>query len=202
MLFGVIVTMTTIGSLTIAGSNVAEIALIIAVTAISVNISHAVLHGYLFVFEKGFERGKYVIDGFRIKAVNDKNSAVAKIETELNADGLQSFSDDLKKQLALEIYEKAKGMQKPSQPIKRADFIGGFYKGLLVFAAGFLVILPLFIFSNLLIAQIFSFSIAIASLGILGWFYGKYIFKNQLRIALELIAIGLLIVVISLLLGG
>ena len=202
MLFGVIATMITISSLTLAASKTEGLALIIAITAISVNIAHGALHGFLYIFEKGFERGTYLRYGFSVKASNDRDAAIAQIEQDLDKSSLEQFSTKLKRDFAIEIYEKAKVLEKPSRLSRRNDYIGGFYKGFLVFIVGILVVWPLLVIPNLFNALLLAFSIAIVCLGVLGWFYAKYVFRNKLLMAIELIIVGLIIVIITLILGG
>jgi len=202
MLFGVLATMITISSLAIAASKTEELALIIAITAISVNIAHGALHGFLYIFEKGFEKGRYLRYGFKVKSSDNRNAAIANIEEDLNKSALEQFSTPLKKEIAIEIYEKAKVLQKPSRFSRKNDYLGGFYKGFLVFIVGILVVWPLLVMPSLFYAILFSFSIAIASLGALGWLYAKYIFKNKFVMSIGLVIIGLMIVILTVILGG
>lgn len=93
-------------------------------------------------------------------------------------------------------------LQKPSRLSRKDDYIGGFYKGFLVFLVGILVVWPLLVLPSLFNALLLAFSIAIACLGVLGWFYAKYVFRNKLLMTIELIIIGFIIVIITLILGG
>jgi hypothetical protein len=201
MLFGVLATMITISSLALASKETEETALIIAITAISINIAHGALHGYLYIFERGFEKGKFLKYGHSVKNSKDRDAAISSIEEDLNKGSLEQFSDELKRAAAIEIYEKAK-LQKTSHISRKNDYIGGIVKGFLVFIIGIVVVWPLLLIPSLSNAILVSFSIAIICLGILGWFYAEYVGRNRFFMAIGLIVVGFLIVIITVILGG
>ena len=91
MLFGVIMTMVTISSLAITGIRTEGFGRIIAITAISINLAHGLLHRYLYVFESGVESGKYWRYGLDVKASEDRDTAIAQIEDYLNDSPLAQF---------------------------------------------------------------------------------------------------------------
>ena len=80
--------------------------------------------------------------------------------------------------------------------------MGAFYKGFLVFVVGLPVILPLLFIPNLDTATLVSGVIAIAILGILGWIYAKYTFRNRFLLALGVTLVGVAIVAVTIILEG
>ena len=80
MLFGVLMTMVTISSLTIVGEEAEILGFAIAVTAIAINLGHGIVHGSLYIFERGFEKGKRWKYVFDVKALGGKNEVIARLE--------------------------------------------------------------------------------------------------------------------------
>jgi len=162
MLFGVLMTMVTISSLTIVGEEAEILGFAIAVTAIAINLGHGIVHGSLYIFERGFEKGKRWKYVFDVKALGGKNEVIARLEEDIGNSSFGELSARLRKEIALELYEKLKGVDRPPmlRP-RREDILGAFYKGFLVFVVGLPVILPLLFIPNLDTATLVSGVIAI-----------------------------------------
>ena len=205
MLFGVLMTIIAISTLTIAGTEteVAASGTLIAATVIAINLGHGIIHGYMIIFERGFERGKYLKHALDIKASDNQHDAITRLEEDINNSPFGELSSKLKKEIALQMHEKLKRLNQPS-PLrtKREDYFAGFYNGSLVFFVSLLVVLPLLIVPNLQYGAIMAGAIGTLCLGILGWYHAKYMFRNKLLTAIGVAIAGLTIVVITVALGG
>lgn len=205
MLFGVLMTIITVSSLSIAGTEteVAASGIAIAVTVIAINLGHGIIHGYMIIFERGFKRGKILKHALDIKASDNQQDAIALLEKDINNSAFGDLNSELKREIALEMHAKLTGLNRPS-PLRtrKEDYYAGFFNGLLVFLVSLLIVLPLLIAPNLQYGVIIAGAMGTLCLAILGWFHAKYMFRNRLLTAAGVTFAGLMIVVITIVLGG
>lgn len=205
MLFGILMTIIAISSLWIAQTEIEVLApgIAIAVTVIAINIGHGIIHAYMTIFERGFRKGRYLKHELAIKASENQDYAIARIEYDINNSPFKELSPEFKREMAIRMNEKLKALDRPSPlRVTKEDYLAGFFNGLLVFLVSLLIVFPLLIFQDLQHGVLIAGALGTLCLGILGWFHAKYTFRNKLLTAAGVAIIGLIIVTITIALGG
>jgi len=96
------------------------------------------------------------------------------------------------------------GMPEPSRlvPLNRADYRGATAVFLLVFLSTFPIVIPLLVIRNVAIALRASNAVAIVMMFAAGWSLGRYTGRSGWGAGLTMVALGLVLVGITVALGG
>ena len=86
--------------------------------------------------------------------------------------------------------------------LNRADFVGAAGVFLLVFLSTFPVVIPFFVVRDVALALRASNAVAIVMLFVTGWSLGRYAGRPGWRTGLGMVAVGIVLVGITMALGG
>ena len=199
VLFGLIMVLSFTCSISAATAGREEVREVV-VGAIGCNLAWGIVDAAMYLLTILLERGRGLATARRVRAAADAASARAVI-----AAALPEPLDELLEEAALEsVRVKLAGLPHlPERPaLGRRDWRGALGVFLLVFLSTFPVVVPFLLFSPLQLAMRISNGVAIAMLFVAGHMLGRYAGLRPLRTALSMVAIGLVLVAITIALGG
>ncbi len=199
ILFGIIMVLTFTGSIRVADAGREEIKTILT-GAIGCNLAWGVVDAatYLMTEFMTRARGAVTLRAFhRLREPEDGRRFVrgllpAQLSSVLTPSEVETLRLRLTDDRAVA----------PPVTLSRNDWIGAAAVFLLVFLATFPVIVPLLIVRDTRLALLASNAVAIAMLFILGWLLGRYAGRPPWRTGLAMVGTGVLLVAITMALGG
>jgi hypothetical protein len=199
VLFGLIMVLSFTGSLSVASTGREEVRTVL-IGAIGCNLAWGLVDAVMYVIANLTDRGR-------------RRSLLRSIRDQVNiSDACRIVSDAVPEELSpaisqgvlTEIAERVRKM--PDSPggrmITAGDLRGALGVFLLVFLSTFPVVLP-FLFSNdLFIAMRWSNGIALVMMFLCGYQIGRYGGFSAVRTGLSMVALGVLLVGLTIALGG
>ncbi len=199
VLFGVIMVLTFTGSISVAESGRAETRTLL-IGAIACNLAWGIVDAVMYLLGNITERARAMA---RLQAIRESVSAdsahqliLAALPAEVCAAITSSETEILHQRL-----------QRQSMPSTRVlvhvkDLVGALGVFLLVFASTFPIVTPFLIVPDIAVALRISNAIAIAMLFVVGWRLGRYAGGSGWRFGLVMVAIGVILVAVTIALGG
>ena len=137
-----------------------------------------------------------------VKSESDKKRALEFIAKELDSTIIGLMSEEQKRRICLEVLEGEIASNPEKARIAKSDVLGGLAYLLIMFGSGFPVTLPFILMENLEMAIRISNLVAIGMLFAVGFEWGRHINRNGFLTGLAMIFIGLVIVGVTVALGG
>lgn len=199
-LFGLIMALGITGAVQLGVGQATHRELLVAV--LGCNIAWGVVDGVMFAMLALFERGRKarIINSVR-SALTDE-IALERIHAELG-DRLQSLmTPEERAQVYSWILRAARQSDREQPRIRREDIFGGIAVGLLILVATMPVVIPFVFVSDLQTAVRTSNLIALGLLFWVGWWWGRLVGANPLHTGAGVTGVGLVLVLITIALGG
>jgi len=199
ILFGVIMVLTFTGSLSAATSGQSEVRTML-IGAIGCNLAWGIVDAIMYILSSLSGRGRELITLRSVRAAADPSAAhplIAEALPPLVASVLRP--DELES-----IRRRLAALPEPPKiaTFRKADFLGAVGVFLLVFLSTFPVVLPFVVMSDAMKALRVSNGIAIALLFVAGYSLGKYSGHSPWRTGLAMVGVGVVLVAITIALGG
>lgn len=200
VLFGLIMALGFTGAVRLGREEADNLALFIGI--FGCNLAWAIVDGVMFVLTKLFERGRQSRTARDVLAAPNEEFALQRIEDELGGPLLALTSHEERRQILRRGLELLRN-SKPEQPkVRREDLFGGLAVGLVIIFATLPVVIPFLVFRAPNTAVRISNVVALTQLFLLGMWWGKMVGGNSLRIAAGLTTVGVLLVLVTMALGG
>jgi VIT1/CCC1 family predicted Fe2+/Mn2+ transporter len=201
LLFGVIMTLTfTLGAgLVIEEGPDATRELLIGV--IGCNIAWGVIDGLLYIFGAMYERGL----GYRASALMAKQGravAAAKLDQHLEENYGEALSATTRCTVRDELVEHLAAMEPVRVKMSKDDLFGALASFILVVLTAVPAVLPFLFFDERMLALRVSNVLLVALISLIGWQWAAHINANRGRIALWMAVGGLVLVQVTIMLGG
>jgi hypothetical protein len=199
ILFGLIMVLTFTGSLS-AGTSAKDDVKAMLVGAIGCNLAWGIVDAIMYVMNSIAERGRNVLTFRRIRAATDPAEARRVI-----AEALPPVVAAISSEAELEKMRRSLA-ELPEPPghanLNRQDLRAAAAVFLLVFLSTFPVVLPFLFMHDAVRALRVSNAIAIGLLAFGGWQFGRYAGFRPWRTAVAMVAIGVVLVAVTIALGG
>jgi len=200
ILFGLIMALGFTGAVRLGREEADNMALFIGI--FGCNLAWAIVDGVMFVLTEVFERGRRARATCDVLAAPNEEAALQRIDDELGGPLLALTTRQEREQVLLRLLELIRGM-KPEQPsVRRKDLLGGLAVGLIILLATLPVVIPFLILRDPNIAVRLSNLVALTQLFLLGAWWGRMVGGSSLRIAGGLTLVGVVLVLITIMLGG
>ncbi len=166
------------------------------------NLAWAIVDGVMYVLGELFERSRKVRLFREVSSAKDDAAAVQKIADELDGPLFELTTAREREQIhrwVLQILRR----QEPSIPrLRREDLFGGIAVSLIIVLATFPIVVPYLVVRDPHLAVRVSHAIALLSLFLLGMWWARVVGSSPVRVATGLTLVGLILVGITILLGG
>ena len=198
ILFGLIMVLTFTGSLSAAESGRQEIRTML-IGALGCNLAWGVIDAIFYLMNTLGERGHKLAVLRRLRAFTDSAKARALLADELPA----VLASVLRPEDLDTIRERLLALpQPPRAPLHREDFRGAVAVFFLVFLSTFPVAIPFLLMRDAMLALRISNAIAIVLLFIGGFKLATYVGTRRWLTGLAMVAIGVVLVGLTIALGG
>jgi hypothetical protein len=200
VLFGLIMALGTTGAVRFGLAEANNRELFIAV--LGCNLAWGVVDGVMFAMLALFDRGRKarIVNGVLSAPTDDV--ALERIHAELGDRLERLTTSEERGQVYRWVLEFARHSKCEPPRIHRDDILGGIAVGLLILVATMPVVVPFLLVSNVTTAVRISNLIALAMLFGIGWWWGRTVGANPLRIGAGVTGVGLTLVLITIALGG
>jgi VIT1/CCC1 family predicted Fe2+/Mn2+ transporter len=199
VLFGLIMVLSFTGSISVASAEREEVREVL-IGAIGCNLAWGIVDAIMYLLAIVLERGRNLALGRAIRASKD-----AELGRRLIAEALPEPLDELFEPTALEAARQKvvalPGLRERPH-LGRKDLAGAFGVFLLVFLSTFPVVVPFLFLQPLRFAMRVSNGVAIALLYVAGHLLARYSGLRPVRTGLVMVALGIVLVGITIALGG
>ncbi len=199
VLFGLIMVLSFTCSISAASAGHEEVRSVV-VGAIGCNLAWGIVDAVMYLLTLLLERGRSLSIARSVRAGRDPAHG-----RQLIAEALPEPLDELFEGAAIED-ARAKLVALPVLPerphLERRDWRGALAVFLLVFLSTFPVVVPFLLFSPLHLAMRVSNAVAIAMLYAAGQLLGRYAGLRPVRTGLVMVTIGVVLVSVTIALGG
>ena len=202
-LFGLIMTLTfTLGADLVIQEEGREGTRQMLIGILGCNLAWGIIDGVLYVLGCAFERGRVQRIGYEVRKARNPDQARRLVAGEL--DELLTPLTDPQQRDALysAIVQRVKTESTLPEPLTRKDLLGGLESGLLVFSCSIPAVLPFLVFDQPQVALRVSNTILLALLYYLGYRHARHTLAKPWIAGFVFLFAGLLLVVLTILLGG
>jgi len=200
VLFGLIMALGFTGAVRLGREEADNMALFIGI--FGCNLAWAIVDGVMFVLTELFERGRQARATRDVLAAPNEEVALKRIDEELGGPLLALTSPQERQQVLRRVLELLRG-NKPEQPsVRGKDLMGGVAVALIIILATLPVVIPFLILRNPYVAVRVSNLVALTQRVLLGAGWGRMVGGSPLRIAGGLTLVGVVLVLITIVLGG
>jgi VIT1/CCC1 family predicted Fe2+/Mn2+ transporter len=199
ILFGLIMVLTFTGSLSVATADRVEVRVML-IGAIGCNIAWGLIDAIMFVMARLNERGGDVKTVLAVKRARRPEAAHALIRAQLPPMVEHEISDETMERVRQNIV--AMPLTSAAPHVTREDLRGALAVFLIVAASTFPVILPFIFMSDVALAMRVSNAIAVVSLALIGHAYGQTTGFSPWWSAGLMVLLGLVLVALTIALGG
>ncbi len=199
ILFGLIMVLSFTGSISVASDGREEVRSVL-IGAIGCNLAWGLVDGVMYLLTLLIERGRSLSIGRAVRESQDPEHGRRLIEAALPHPLGELFESS-----AIESARKKLSALSslPEGPrLHKRDWLGAAGVCLLVFLSTFPVVLPFLFFSPVHLAMRISNGVAIAMLYAAGHGLGRYAGLGPVRTGLVMVAIGVVLVGVTIALGG
>lgn len=166
------------------------------------NIAWGIVDGVMYVLTNLFNRNKC------LKMIKDATSAVTGeealsiIDGEFNPPFEWMLDGAERRKLNEEILDHILRINPPKTRVTRDDVVGGAFCFVVTFLTTLPAVVPFYMIHEMEPAIRVSNAIALSMLFLAGVEYARYTGKNLLKTAVSLVALGVVVVIVNILLGG
>src|SRR6195256_5513094 len=199
ILFGLIMVLTFTGSLSIAEAGRDDVRTML-IGALGCNLAWGIIDGVLYLMGCLAEKGRGLLTFRAVRRAADPKEA-----QRLIADALPSVVASVLEPVEMEsLYQRLK--QLPELPdhvrLRKDDWLGAVGVFLLVFLCTFPVVIPFIFMQNAGPALRVSNAVAIVMLFLTGYAFGRMTGRQPWLVGFSMVALGLILVGITMALGG
>lgn len=200
VLFGLIMALGFTGAVRLGREEADNLALFVGI--FGCNLAWAIVDGVMYVLTQLFERGRQIRAAREALDAPNEQAALQKINDELGGPLLAMITPQEREHVLRRVLELLRTTT-PEQPrVQRKDLLGGLAVGLIIVLATLPVVIPFLAFRDPNVAVRLSNLVALTELFVLGIWWGKMVGGSSLRIASGLTLVGLVLVLITIALGG
>ena len=200
ILFGLIMALGFTGAVRLGWEEPDNRALFIGI--LGCNLAWAIVDGVMYVLGELFERSRKVRLFREVSSAKSDAVALQKIAEELDGPLFELTTAEEREQIhrwVLEILRR----QQPSIPgIRREELLGGVAVALIIVVATFPIVVPYLVLRDPHLAVRASNAVALVLLFLLGMRWGRIVGSSPVRVAAGLTLVGLILVGITIVLGG
>ena len=199
VLFGLIMVLTYTGTLSVATADRAEVRTML-IGALGCNLAWGIIDGGLYLLARLHERGRNILMFLEVRKATDPDAA-----RRIIADALPPQVASVLPQEHLESVRQKllQAAEPPARPrLMKDDWLGALGICVLVFLSTFPVAVPFLFIGDARLALRVSNAIAIAMLFLCGYAFGHYAGLRPWPMGLAMVAVGGVLVAITIALGG
>jgi VIT1/CCC1 family predicted Fe2+/Mn2+ transporter len=199
VLFGLIMALTFTGSLSAAESGRQEVRTML-IGALGCNLAWGIVDAVMYLITTMTERARAVRTLREIKTAADPTSAGRTISAALP----ETVASVMGSQELEELRQRLIGIPEPAGRVRlgRDDFLAALGVCLLVFLSTFPLVIPFIFMREAVVALRVSNAVAIVMLFLIGQSLARYAGTNPWRTGIWLVVLGVLLVGITMFLGG
>lgn len=204
ILFGLIMTLTfTLGAGLMLEQEGREGARSLLLATIGCNVAWGLINGVFYVLGRVFERGRRSRIAAEVRAAATPADAERRVADELDGPLAALVDEPERRALYASIALRLAGdVVPPGARVTRADLLGGFWAGWLVFVCSFPAAIPFFFIDEARVALRVSNLLLIVLLAIVGYKAGREAHARPWASAATFVVAGLLLVAAAIALGG
>jgi hypothetical protein len=198
VLFGLIMALTFTGSLSVAEAGRDDVRTMI-VGALGCNVAWGLIDGVFYLMGSLAERGK------NLETLRLVRSAAPDLATQLVATALPPLiASVLEPDELATIRRRLLELPEPAEAARLCarDWLGATGVALLVFLCTFPVVVPFLLVAEISAAMRLSNAVAVAMLAVTAVAYGRHVSRSAWTIGLLMIVLGVLLVALTIALGG
>ncbi|MGH7786855.1 MAG: VIT1/CCC1 transporter family protein [Candidatus Binatia bacterium] len=200
VLFGLIMALGFTGAVRLGQEEADNWALFIGIGGC--NLAWAIVDGVMFVLAELFERGRKARVIRDVLRTADEEAALQRIEVELDGPLVSLTTAAERRQLARAALMLARRTPAERPTVQFRDLLGGAAVALIIVLATLPVVIPFLVVPDPSVAVRVSNAIALTELFLTGAWWGREVGGSPLRIATGLTAVGVVLVLITIALGG
>jgi len=199
-LFGLIIALGFTGAVRLGHEEADNHALFIGI--FGCNLAWAIVDGVMFVLGQLFERGRQAKIARDVLHAPNEEAALQRIGDEISSPLMASATSEERQQIQRRVLEFLRRSAPEPQSVRRADLLGGLAVALIILLATLPVVVPFLTLANPNVAVRISNGVALTELFLLGMWWGRMVGGSSLRIAAGLTLVGVVLVLITIVLGG
>ena len=200
ILFGLIMALGFTGAVRLGHEEADNHALFIGI--FGCNLAWAIVDGVMFVLGQLFERGRQAKIARDVLHAPNEEAALQRIGDEISSPLMASATSEERQQIQRRVLEFLRRSAPEPQSVRRADLLGGLAVALIILLATLPVVVPFLTLANPNVAVRISNGVALTELFLLGMWWGRMVGGSSLRIAAGLTLVGVVLVLITIVLGG
>jgi hypothetical protein len=201
VLFGIIMVLTFTGSIRVADAGREDLRAVLA-GAIGCNLAWGLVDAAMYLMATFMARARLLVKLKALQQIREPETA-HRIIVDLLPSALSSMLTSPEVEtLRQRLNQQALSTTSAAVKLTRADFVGAAGVFLLVFLSTFPVVIPLIVVRQPRLALGLSNTVAVLMLFILGWSLGRYAGRPGWRSGLSMVVVGLVLVAITVALGG
>ncbi len=199
ILFGLIMVLTFTGTLSVAESGREDVRVML-IGALGCNLAWGIIDAVFYLMGCLADRGRDIVALKALRKTSDPQQA-----HRLISDALPPLIASVMKPAELEEI-RARLAQRPEPPkhakLSKDDWRGALGVFLLVFLSTFPVAVPFILFTDTMLAMRVSNAVAIVLLFVMGYVLGRLTERNPWAVGLFMVLFGILLVAMTIALGG
>jgi VIT1/CCC1 family predicted Fe2+/Mn2+ transporter len=200
ILFGLIMALGFTGAVRLGYEDPDNRALFIGI--FGCNLAWAVVDGAMYVLSALFERGRKARLFREVWRAADDEAALRQIAKEIDGPLTDLTTPDDLRQLHRWVLAVIRREKPERLRLRREDFLGGFAVALVIVLATFPIVVPYLVVADPHLAVRLSHLIGLILLFLLGAWWGREVGGRSIRIACGLTMVGMVLVLITIALGG
>ncbi len=200
VLFGLIMVLGFTGAVRLGREEADNHALFIGI--FGCNLAWAIVDGVMYVLTQLFDRGRRARARREVLSAPNKQAALQRVADEVDNPLLALATPEELEQIHRRILELVRRSTPAPPRVQREDLLGGVAVGLIILFATLPVVVPYLVVDSPTLAVRISHWVALTELFLLGAWWGRMVGANPFRIAAGLTLVGVVLVVITIVLGG
>jgi VIT1/CCC1 family predicted Fe2+/Mn2+ transporter len=166
------------------------------------NLAWAIVDGVMYVLTELFERGRLTRLMREVKKAPTEEALLEQVGKELDSPLVPLTTEEERRQVRGWVLEAIRRGDPQPARVEREDLMGGLAVGLVILLATLPVLVPFLIFANPEVAVRVSNAVALCELFLLGARWGQIVGASPWRLATGLTLLGLVLVLVTIALGG
>jgi VIT1/CCC1 family predicted Fe2+/Mn2+ transporter len=200
ILFGLIMALGIGGAVRLGLEEADNRALLIGI--LGCNLAWAIVDGVMYVLTALFERGRKLRLARDVRAARNDAAALQLIAGEYDDTLEPLLTPEERAQMYRSVLSAVRRWRPEPIQLRRDDFLGGVAVALVILVATVPIVVPYLLVSNPNLAVRLSNGIALTLLFLLGAWWGRVVGARSWRIAAGLTLVGIVLVLITIALGG
>jgi hypothetical protein len=199
ILFGIIMVLTFTGSIRVADAGREDLRAVLA-GAIGCNLAWGLVDAAMYLMATFMARARLLVTLKALRRIREPETAHRLIADLLPSPLSSALTAPEIETLRLRLTQEA--LSSSAVRLTQADLVGAAGVFLLVFLSTFPVVIPLIVVRQPRLALGLSNTVAVLMLFVLGWSLGRYAGRPGWRSGLSMVGVGLVLVAITVALGG